>query len=523
MLGGWRVGVNGTSGASVRVRITNTESQFSSIVSSVFSYLQNHKRFFAVVTLIGFGLRWFFIRKFAMMPDDALVYGEMALNLLRHGILGMTGEQGPTPALFRLPGYPVFLAAVFGIFGAENYRAAMYVQMFVDVGTCFVVADLARRISGEGAARWAFAIAVLCPMTLNYVATALTETITMFFTVLAFNFYVMAREQEHDSPAASSWGTRREQWLWVACGGATAGCIIFRPDGGMVLIAIGLVMIWLLIRTPGRRRIFLAGVLVLGTALAPLVPWTIRNWRVFHVIQPLPPVSASNPGEVVLRGFTRWSMTWVVDYSSTEDLLFNVPGEPADINVVPDRAFDSREERARTKQLFDQYKADGNRLGAELDEEFGTLAQERTARHPIRTHVGLPLVRMLDMWFRPRTELLPLDIHWWNIKSEFVGSLDGSLKEILPAMISVGATVGLGVLNIALVVIGFAGLFVRKRMRYIAPIVVYMVVRTAFLTAANTIEPRYTIECLPMLMAFAAHFMVNAGRETKDATEAAPA
>ncbi len=464
-----------------------------------------------------------FIRKLAIVSGDALVYGEMALNLLRHGVLGMTGEHGPTPTLFRLPGYPAFLAVVFGVFGAENYRAAMYVQMFVDVGSCFLVADLARRISGERAARWAFAFAVLCPMTLNYVATPLTETMTMFFTVLAFDVYVMARQWEDSSATTAGWGTRREHWMWIACGAAIGGCILFRPDGGMVLIAIGLVIIWRLLRRPEKKRIFLAGALVLATALAPLVPWTVRNWRVFHVIQPLAPFSASDPGEEVLTGFIRWTMTWVVDYSSTEDLLFNVPGQVADIKVVPDRAFDTPEERVRTKQLFAQYTAEENSLSPELDREFGNLADERTARHPIRVHVWLPFLRMLDMWFRPRTEFLPLDIHWWHVKNELTEASGGSLREMLLAIISAASTIGLGVLNIALPLLGFAALFLRKRMRYIAPIVTYMVVRTAFLTFAGTIEPRYTIECLPMLMAFAAHFLVNVGIKTKGATEAAPA
>lgn len=489
----------------------------------MFDFIRLHRKYFLVLTLIAFALRWMFIREFAMVAGDGFIYGELGLNLLRHGILGLTGEHGPSPALIRLPGYPLFLTAVFGLFGAENYRAAMYVQMFVDVGTCFIIADLARRISSERVARWAFAIAVLCPMTMNYVATALTEAISMFFTVLAFDLYVMAREQENSLASADSWGTSREHRLWIACGAAIGGCILFRPDGGMVLIAIGLVIIWRLMANQGEKRIFLAGTLVLAAALAPLVPWTIRNWRVFHVIQPLAPISATNPGEVVLVGFGRWAKTWVVDYSSAEDILFNIPGESADVNVLPDRAFDTPEERARTQQLFERYTADENSMSREVDAEFDKLAQERTARHPIRTRVGLPLLRMLDIWFRPRTELLPLDIHWWHLTGEFVDTLDGSWKDIAQAFISLTAMLGLGLLNLVIVVFGFAGLFVRKRMHYIAPIVVYIVVRTAFLTVVGTIEPRYTIECFPMLMVFAAHFVSNVARKKKGATEAAPA
>ena len=51
-----------------------------------------------------------------------------------------------SPTYIRLPGYPAFLAAIFAIFGMEHYRAVLVVQMFVDIATCFLIADLARRL-----------------------------------------------------------------------------------------------------------------------------------------------------------------------------------------------------------------------------------------------------------------------------------------------------------------------------------------------------------------------------------------
>ncbi len=51
------------------------------------------------------------------------------------------------PTFSRLPGYPGFLAAVFAIFGWSNFRAVLLIQVLFDLGTCFLIADLARRFA----------------------------------------------------------------------------------------------------------------------------------------------------------------------------------------------------------------------------------------------------------------------------------------------------------------------------------------------------------------------------------------
>src|SRR5580704_17784633 len=62
--------------------------------------------------LCGLLLRTWMVHSFALVVGDSLVYGNIAVNWLRHGIYGLndysTGLLRPT--LIRLPGYPMFLA-----------------------------------------------------------------------------------------------------------------------------------------------------------------------------------------------------------------------------------------------------------------------------------------------------------------------------------------------------------------------------------------------------------------------------
>jgi len=126
--------------------------------------VRQHLRFFLFATLAAASLRLLFILRFPGITTDSFVYGDIAKNWLQHGIYGLSGLDQVSPTYIRLPGYPVFLAAAFAVFGMEHYRAVLAVQMVVDIATCFVIADMARRLISPGAARAAFLLTALMPV-----------------------------------------------------------------------------------------------------------------------------------------------------------------------------------------------------------------------------------------------------------------------------------------------------------------------------------------------------------------------
>ena len=195
-------------------------------------------RYFLLAILAGIALRLFFIFRFPGVTTDSFVYGDIAKNWLQHGIYGLSGTEEISPTYIRLPGYPAFLAFIFAIFGMEHYRAVLVAQMFVDIGTCFIIADMARRVVSSRAAKAAFMLAALCPFLANYAAAALTETLEVFFTALALDFAIVGLD-----------GLGLKRTLpWLACGLAVAGAILLRPDGGLLLLAIGIYLAWLILR-----------------------------------------------------------------------------------------------------------------------------------------------------------------------------------------------------------------------------------------------------------------------------------
>src|SRR5205823_9297417 len=132
--------------------------------------------FFVIGSVAGLALRFLFLIRFPAVVTDSFVYGDIAKNWLQHGIYGFSGAD-ITPTYIRLPGYPAFLALIFAIFGCDHYRAVLVVQVFADLGTCFLCADIARRLFGLRSAKLAFVLAALCPFLADYSAAALTETL----------------------------------------------------------------------------------------------------------------------------------------------------------------------------------------------------------------------------------------------------------------------------------------------------------------------------------------------------------
>ena len=375
---------------------------------------------------IGLALRLACVYLTPMLTLDTWYYGQLAKNWLQHGVLGVWIDHQLVPTYVRLPGYPGFLAAVFSIFGGEHYRAVLVLQAFFDLGTCLLIADLARRTVGLRAARWAFALTALCPFLINYVAAGLTETLAVFFTVLALDLAVAAMDSAPIEGKTRSFGGYWEPLKrWAACGAALACGILLRPDGGILLAALLLYLAICAARSPKQRaHFFAAGAVMTAAALAPLAPWTLRNWRDFHRFQPLAPRYANAADEYAPVGFERWTRTWMADYVSVANFYWNFNGEPAEASVLPKRAFDNPEQRAQTQQLIDRYNTTLF-ITPESDAQFARLAAERIRHAPLRYYIGLPLVRIADMWLRPRTEMIAFDERWWRY------DLDQSRRSVL--------------------------------------------------------------------------------------------
>jgi len=392
-----------------------------------------------------------------------------------HGVYGKTTSGILRPTLIRLPGYPLFLAACFKLFGMEHYHAVMFLQTAIDLASCLLIGAFTRRIWSAKAAWWALWLAVLCPFTANYAAVPLTETLEIFSISVAL--YALARFLETDTP----------RWRWALLEAlAWSYAAVLRPDGALLAVTLCPAMVWYGRRRWGTKRVMQYAAVAAVLSLLPFVPWTIRNWHTFHVFQPLAPRYATDPGEFTDPGFNRWTKTVCVDLACTWEVYWNVDSDVIDIANLPSRAFDSSAQYEQTRQLLDDYNKTQS-LTPAMDERFAQLAADRIRAYPGRYYVALPLARLADMWLRPRTELLWIELRWWEFQHH-----EGET-------IFAWAYAGLNLLYL------IAALFGLRRWPPLAgAMVAFILLRCALLATIEAPEPRYTLECFPMIIALAA-------------------
>src|SRR5277367_3338683 len=167
--------------------------------------------------------------------------------------------------------------------------------------------------------------------------------------------------------------------------------------------------------------------------------------------------------------------------------------------------------RARVAELLAQYNRDLE-MTPLRDHGFALLAAERTARNPLRTYLFVPAERIAAMWFTPRIELPPYSGKLWPAGEHWRGN---------PA--DFGVTFGFGILGFVHLALAAVGWW-RCRAQLVATFLFLFVgIRTVVMTQLQTVEPRYVIECFPVIVALGALVWAMPGRRSDAVSGAARA
>jgi 4-amino-4-deoxy-L-arabinose transferase-like glycosyltransferase len=533
------------------------------------------KRLWAVYVLllvIALGFRLFVALRLPNdEPDDGRVYAQIAINVLEQHVFSHENQPPYVPSIIRLPGYPLFVAGVYKVFGHGNNTAVRVVQAVIDTLTCVLIALVAAAWVNDPerkhrAATVAFALAAVCPFTAIYVATVLTEVPTNFLAaalVLTATFAFKATE------------FKRALVWWAVSGLIAAVAVQFRPDSGLFAAAVGATLVFAAVigwtsQTASKLgrlwRVVVSGALFSLAFCVVLVPWTIRNRRVFGVFQPLAPAHGEMPGEFVPRGYLLWLRTWLDDERYIAPVLWSVDTHPIKITDFPDRAFDSKEERDRVAALLDKYNNSASsteedtqqedsdddnendqtggeddqssqdeeqpeeeqqqeaepaeadvELTPEIDAGFAQIGQERRARSPLRYYIVLPFKRAMTLWCDTHSqyypfngELLPLKDLDYDIHQQYWLPLFAALTAIYSLLGVIGGW-----------------LLWRSRAPYarlwvlLAALLIFL--RLGFFATLENPEPRYTVELFPFLIILAgAGASLVGSRKAKETETASP-
>ena len=466
----------------------------------------------------GLCLRLFFVFKYPVSSSsDTVLYEQMATNWLKHHVYAMNVNGAIPPVDLRMPGYPAFLALIYAITGRTGPDARFYVmlgQVGVDLCACVITACLAALLASQwpnpGSQKRAFLVtlwfAALCPFTANYTADPLTEVFAVFFTAAALVALVALIWVAYGSKPpflTSEWATAHAGSIFALASGFLVGMgTLFRPETPLLLAVSWMILAFIWFR---KRRFLVCLKLVVLSGIGcvlPLVPWAVRNAVTLHEVQFLAPRNSNLPGELVPYGFMAWEKTWLFRMKDCYLVPWNLNGEEIHLDDIPARAFDTPEEKALVGAILEQYNEDVELTPAE-DKAFGRLARERTARHPLRTYLWIPIARAFVIWFTPRIELLP-----------YSGDVFPLIDAWENDRVDQSVTLGFFFLNVLYVAFAAWGAWRLWRENSalrlaVALLLAYMVLRTAFLTTLETPEPRYVLECFPAVLALAGQVFVR--------------
>ncbi len=443
------------------------------------SWLTQSRRIWLWIAL-GIALRLLLIWFPRPSDDDTTDYLALGHNLLHYGVYGQGTPDDLAPTLFRLPGYPIVLGifewAFAHIWPTTWQTVLLLFQALIDLFSGLLLAAFARRYLNPRAGEIALALAMLCPFTAAFAGIALTESFSVF--ALSLGIYAASR-------AIAEQGTSRIRFTLLA-GAASAFAMLLRPDGVLQFLALGAGLI-LHSAHPSPRRAITTAALYAAIALAPIALWTYRNYRTFHVFQPLAPRHLNDPGERFNKGFYDWLRTWSTEFITTGNVFWNVGSESIDHDDIPARAFDSPAQQQQTLALIDEYNQTHN-ITPDLDNRFEALARERIHNHPLQCLFVVPILRVLDMLLRPRTLEFDLQVDWWAYAQHPGQTI---------------AAVALGLINLAYVAAALYG-FIRHRVPLAWMLGGYLLMRCILLSTMENPEPRYTIQMFPIFIVAAA-------------------
>jgi 4-amino-4-deoxy-L-arabinose transferase-like glycosyltransferase len=222
-------------------------------------------RWLAAVLIAGLLLRLGWALAFpAPQTSDAGTYFQLGAMLARGEpyVTPLSGTRAEWP-----PGLPLLLAAAFKLVGIGR-AAVILLNMVLFAGLLLATDALARRLAGEGPARFATLLLALWP---NLIATAgLANKEAGVSLALTLSWLCHLDGQDALTPS--------RRWLaWSGAGLALGYATLSQP--ATLLVPAAFVAADLFGRVPLRRSVPAWGLLAAGMALV-IAPWMVRNEQV---------------------------------------------------------------------------------------------------------------------------------------------------------------------------------------------------------------------------------------------------
>ena len=198
-----------------------------------------------------------------VMSRDTKGYVQLAQSLLADKQYHLPGIIAPET--FRMPGYPFFIAIVFGLTDSSLY-ALLVLLALIGALTSGLIYLIGREL--ELSRRWSFAVALffgISPAVIWVPATGMSDINFVFLLTLAVYLIVRLRNAKN---------------LWIHAGliGLLLGCMTLNRSVGLYLspLLIFAIPLFISLRLMSRRALATISVAFIAFCI-PILPWMMRN------------------------------------------------------------------------------------------------------------------------------------------------------------------------------------------------------------------------------------------------------
>lgn len=221
--------------------------------------------------------------EYAAPLADAAFHGYWARALVTGDWTPPEGADDPhlqTTPFLRPPGYPYFIAGVYGLLGTGPLGIRV-VQLALGLLSVWLAYLLGRRIYDERAGLVAALLAATCWAPIFYEGDLLEPPLLIPLLLLL-------------ALVLHTWSQRGGWWRALLAGALLGLLALVRPNALLLVPALAVWMLWCCVRGGGWRRAIVPGVALVVGALAALAPATIRNYVVARDFVPISANGAIN-------------------------------------------------------------------------------------------------------------------------------------------------------------------------------------------------------------------------------------
>lgn len=426
--------------------------------------------------ILGLVIRLIYTLQYPLLLGDGYEYHQEAVNILKYGIFSRSEYPPIEPTYTRVPGYPLFLAGVYFIFGT-HYQYALIVQVILSIITAYWIYRLILDSTIPKAKQIAYIFLVLNAVYFRadiFVNHILSETLTTFITV-GTAYYLIHQKNLYKTAFLLGYS------------------MIIRVD--MVILPVFILFFLWLYRSKYKFS-YKKAIISVFLLILPIGLWTLRNAIVFGIFMP---VSSPFPVHSVSKsGFALWCKTWITKESEMQRGHWSIMFcEYQDFGKadIPEYAFWSEKEKKDIIQIQNEINQT-HVYTYQMDSIFRHYAHEHIQKKPFKVFIVNPILTAWHLWVHTGSE------YFWFLQGI---SLSDAIKEPITLLHSL--KIVLSAVYFFLLVSSFVGMiyfFTHKLWRY--NLFVFMLLiwlhRTSFYMFLFLPEHRYMTSAIWLVYVF---------------------